>query len=96
MPTRWPQKKLSSATKLKTGVVGQPAEREEFDGIIDINMMKAIEEEQRRAMALAAGRSLDHEIAMAKREAKAEKKKLMRLDADSKKILVSEEAEQVG
>jgi len=47
-------------------------------------------------MALAAGRSLDHEIAMAKREAKAEKKKLMRLDADSKKILVSEEAEQVG
>lgn len=70
-----PQKKPSSATKLKGGKDSQGGERDEFDGIIDLNEIKQIEEAQSRAEALAAGRMIDQEIAMAKKEAKAEKKK---------------------
>ena len=86
-----PQKKASSATKLKGGKDSQVAERDDFDGIVDLNEIKLIEEAQNRAEALAAGRLLEQEIAMAKKEAKAEKRKLMKVDADGKRVLVTEE-----
>ena len=58
---------------------------------MDLNEIKLIEEAQNRAEALAAGRLLEQEIAMAKKEAKAEKRKLMKVDADGKRVLVTEE-----
>ena len=54
-----PQKKASSVTKLKGRKDSNGGDRDDFDGIVDINEIKLIEEAQHRAEALAAGRLLE-------------------------------------
>jgi len=53
-----PQKNQSSANKLK-GKNAAAGNGDDFDGIIDLNEIKLIEEAQSRAEALAAGRLID-------------------------------------
>jgi len=74
-PASSPTKKAAtSATKLKgskgdskSGGTGNRQDESE-GGVIDINEIKLIEEAQSRAAAIAAGRLLDQEEKMAKRE----------------------------